>query len=156
LCTPFAGRLLHLLVADADGVVEHQHLGRAGVLLDQLRDLGVVDALALGLVGEVFHLCMMVGKHETVGVEPERVAQRPAVADRHHVLAVLRRDFLVRHLRPVDIAHRRHAGVDDVVHLRLDSVCGLPFGHELHGTAPAMEFDCDHIGRGCAGISEFW
>ena len=110
------------------------------MFLDQLRHLAVIDALPLGLVGEVLHRRVMIGEHEAVGVELEAVAQRPAVADGHLVLLVLRRDFLVLHLRPVDVAHRRHAGVDDVVHLGADGVGRWPFGDELHGDAPAVGF----------------
>jgi hypothetical protein len=65
-------------------------------------------------------------------VEIEHVAQRPAVADDHVVQLVLRRDLGVLHLGPVDVAHRRHAGVDDVVEVGVDVTGEIFLGHELH------------------------
>src|SRR5262245_23226503 len=79
---PRTGLLLHLLVADPDGVVEHMDVRGAGMFPDQLAYLDIVDALALGLVGEILHPGVVVDEYEAVGVEPECVAQRPTVVDR--------------------------------------------------------------------------
>ena len=132
------GRGAALFVADADGVVEHMHLAGAGVLFDQFRAFGIVDAFALVLACKVLHLRLVGDKHKAVGVELECIAQRPAVADFHHVLLVLRRVGLVLHLRPVDVVHRRRTGIDDVVHLGLNGVGDRLFGHECHGASPAF------------------
>jgi hypothetical protein len=83
----------------------------------------------------------MIHEGEAMGVESEHVAQRPAVADDHVMQFVLRRDLGVRHLGPVDIAHRRCASVDDVIEIGVDVTDEVLLGHELHGVTPAM---CPH------------
>ena len=137
-CRARIHRLLHIFIADADRVIEHDDFRSAGMLLDQRLHFGIVDAHTLSLIGKVFYLRVVLDEHESVSVEIKRVAQRPTVAHRHFVLAVLRRNRLVRHLRPVDIAHRRHAGIDDIVEFGANSIGGLLFGDELHRRLPQL------------------
>jgi hypothetical protein len=86
----------------------------------------------------------MVGEDESMNIELEGVAHRPAVAHRHFVLAVLRRDRLVLHLRPIDVAHRRHSSVHDVVEARAYGVGNRLLSDNLHRMLPQLKFRPNH------------
>jgi hypothetical protein len=111
-------------------VIEHHHLRRAGLALDQRFDFREIDRLELGLVVEVAHLGIVRRQDEGLLVERELVRIRPRIAHAH--LEELVVAIALRHAsaRWRIIGHRLDAEIGQVIDRRLDvgqadsTVCG--------------------------------
>ncbi len=107
-------------VGGAHGVVEHDHLRRAGLALDQRLDLGVVFRADLLLVVEVAHLRVMACQDEGLAVERQVLGDRPGVVDAHLEVAVVADPARQAGAHRRIVGHRLDAEVGQVVHRRLD------------------------------------